>query len=93
MILEDIGSLLLRVAMGLLFLACAHGCSRDEAARRHAVADTALVFKWRPELFASISVFMAAAAGLSVLLGIFPRIGALAMAVYLVPAAMIHFAL
>ena len=88
MALEDIGALLLRV----LFLSCVWGCSKDATARQNAVAATALVFKRRPELFAA-SVLLAAAGALSVLLGVFPRLGALAMVIYLVPAAMVHFAM
>ena len=93
MALEDIGALLLRVILGVLFLSCVWGCSKDATARQNAVAATALVFKRRPELFATASVLLAAAGALSVLLGVFPRLGALAMVIYLVPAAMVHFAM
>ena len=65
---------------------------QDKAGRDFTVAETALVFKWRPELFATLGVLMLGLGGLSVLFGVFPRLGALAMAVFLVPAAMIHFA-
>ena len=91
MALEDIGSLLIRVTVALLFLQGAWASSQDSKARQAVIAGTALVFKWRPDLFAYGGMVMAAAAaGLSVLLGIFPRLGALAMTIFLVPAAMIH---
>jgi uncharacterized membrane protein YphA (DoxX/SURF4 family) len=92
MALEDIGSLLIRVSVGWLFLGGAWACSKDTMGHKCAVADTALVFKWRPELFALLGIFMAGAGGLSVLFGIFPRLGALALTIFLVPAAMIHLA-
>lgn len=92
MILEDIGSLLLRVALGWLFLTGAWASCKDKAARDFTVSETALVFKWRPELFAMLGVLMMGLGGLSVLFGVFPRLGALAMTIFLVPAAMIHFA-
>lgn len=50
------------------------------------------MFTWRPHLFALAGIVLAGAGGLSMLLGIFPRLGALAMAVFLVPAALIHLA-
>ncbi len=93
MAVEDIGSLLLRVTVALLFLDGAWTSAKTKGNREAVTAATALVFKWRPDLFALAGIFMAAAGGLSVLLGIFPRIGALAMTIFLPPAAMIHFAL
>lgn len=92
MILEDIGSLVIRVALGWLFLTGAWTSCKDKAGRDFTVSETALVFKWRPELFATLGVLMLGAGGLSILFGIFPRLGALAMTIFLVPAAMIHFA-
>jgi hypothetical protein len=49
--LEEIGSLLIRVTIGLLFLISAFVCSKDAGARKAATADTALVFPWHSELF------------------------------------------
>jgi uncharacterized membrane protein YphA (DoxX/SURF4 family) len=92
MILEDVGSLLIRVALGGLFIAGAWASGKDQAGCDFTTSETALVFKWRPELFAIAGILMLGAGGLSVLFGIFPRLGALAMTVFLVPAAMIHFA-
>jgi uncharacterized membrane protein YphA (DoxX/SURF4 family) len=93
MALEDIGSLLIRVTIAWLFLSGAWASGKDESARKFVTAKTGLVFKWRPDLFAHVGIFMAAAGGLSVLLGVFPRIGALALTIFLVPAAMIHLAM
>ncbi len=93
MALEDIGSLLLRVTVALLFLDGAWTSAKTKTRREAVTAATGLVFKWRPDLFALAGIFMAAAGGLSVLLGVFPRIGALAMTIFLPAAAMIHFAL
>jgi len=92
MILEDIGSLLIRVALGWLFITGAWASGRDKADRDFTVSETALMFKWRPDLFALLGIAMMGLGGLSVLFGIFPRLGALAMTIFLVPAAMIHFA-
>jgi uncharacterized membrane protein YphA (DoxX/SURF4 family) len=92
MALEEIGSLLIRVTVAWLFLGGAWASGKDATARKFVIADTALVFPWRPDLFASAGIFMAGAGGLSVLFGVFPRIGALAMTIFLVPAAMIHLA-
>jgi len=91
MALEEIGSLLIRVTIGLLFLISAFVCVKDAGARKAATADTALVFPWHSELFMLAGVALMAAGGLSVLLGIFPRLGALALTLFLIPAAMIHF--
>jgi uncharacterized membrane protein YphA (DoxX/SURF4 family) len=63
------------------------GCEGTEAA----TADTALVFPWKPEWFTLAGVFWMLAGRLSVLLGIFPRLGAVALTLFLIPAAMIHF--
>jgi uncharacterized membrane protein YphA (DoxX/SURF4 family) len=49
------------------------------------------VFPAGPELFLLGGIAVMALGGLSVLLGIFPRLGAVALALFLVPAAMIHF--
>ncbi len=92
MILDDLGSLLIRVALGWLFLTGAWASGKDKVGRDFTISETALVFKWRPELFAMLGILILGASGVSVLFGIFPRLGALAMTVFLVPAAMIHFA-
>jgi uncharacterized membrane protein YphA (DoxX/SURF4 family) len=90
MSLEEVGSLLIRVTIGLLFLVSAFACTKDEGARKANIADTALVFTARPRLFFTAGVAVMVAGGLSVLLGIFPRLGALVLTAFLVPAAMIH---
>ena len=71
------GSLLIRVTIGLLFVVSAYICSKDADARKAATADTALVFPWQPEWFTLAGVLWMLVGGLSVLLGIFPRLGAL----------------
>ena len=91
MALEQIGALIIRVTIGLLFVISAYMCSKDAAARQGAIADTALVFPWRAELFTLAGVLLMLLGGLSVLLGIFPRLGALTLTLFLIPAAMIHF--
>ena len=75
MTLEQIGALIIRVTVGLLFVISAYVCSKDSAARQGAIADTALVFPWRTELFTMAGVLLMLLGGLSVLLGIFPRLG------------------
>ena len=92
MILDDIGSLAIRVALGWLFMTGAWASRKDQAGRNFTTSETALVFKWHPELFAIAGIAILGASGLSVIFGIFPRLGALAMTIFLVPAAMIHFA-
>ena len=91
MTLEDLAALIIRVTIGLLFVISAYACSKDAAARQGAVAATALVFPRRTELFTLGGVLIMLLGGLSVLLGIFPRLGALVLTLFLIPAAMIHF--
>jgi uncharacterized membrane protein YphA (DoxX/SURF4 family) len=90
MSLEELASLLIRVTVGLLFVV-SYVCSKDADARKGAIADTAFVFPRKPELFALAGVLWMLAGGLSVLLGIFPRLGAASLTLFLIPAAMIHF--
>lgn len=92
MVLEEIGSLIIRLALAWLFLTGTWASSKDAAGRAFTVSETALVFKWHPALFATLGVLMMGLGGLSVLFGVLPRLGALALTVFLVPAAMIHFA-
>lgn len=89
---EEIGSLLLRITVGLLFLMGAWASGKNEAGRTFTRGETALVFNRKAEFFAPIGIFIMGAGGLSFLLGVFPRLGALGLAIFLVPAAMIHFA-
>lgn len=92
MVLEDAGSLLLRLAVGWLFLMGAWGSVKDQGARDFTTSETALVFKWRPRLFAYTGIAMMGLGGLSIVLGVFPRLGALALTIFLFGGAMIHFA-
>lgn len=92
MILEDAGSLLLRLAIGWLFLMGAWGSVKDQGARDFTTSETALVFKWHPRLFAYTGIAMMGLGGLSIVLGVFPRLGALVLTVFLFGGAMIHFA-
>jgi uncharacterized membrane protein YphA (DoxX/SURF4 family) len=91
MALEEIAALIIRLTIGLLVVISAYVCSKDAASRQGAIADTALVFPWRTELFTFAGVMLMLLGGLSVLLGIFPRLGAIALTLFLIPAAMIHF--
>lgn len=88
---EEIGSLLLRITVSILFLMGAWAMSKNEEARKFARSETSLLFKWKPELFAVAGIFIMGAGGSSILLGVFPSLGALGLAIFLVPAAMIHF--
>ncbi len=91
--LEDWGSLILRIAIGAIFLHGAWFSGHDAISRAHLDAATAPVFPWHTELFARAGTVIAFIAGVSVLFGIFPRVGALLMALFLVPAALIHLRL
>lgn len=91
MALEELGSLIIRVTLGLLFVVSAYVCSKDAGARKAATADAALVFPWHPEWFTLAGVLWMLIGGLSVLLGIFPRLGAASLTLFLIFAAMIHF--
>lgn len=92
MVLDDAGSLLLRLAVGWLFLMGAWGSVNSRAARDFTTSETALVFKWRPRLFAYTGIAMMGLGGLSIVLGVFPRLGALVLTIFLFGGAMIHFA-
>jgi uncharacterized membrane protein YphA (DoxX/SURF4 family) len=91
--LEDWGSLVLRIALGAIFLHGAWFSGHDAVARAHLDAAAATVFPWNTALFARAGTAIAFIAGVSVLFGIFPRVGALLMALFLVPAALIHLGL
>jgi uncharacterized membrane protein YphA (DoxX/SURF4 family) len=91
--LEDLGSLLLRIALGAIFLHGAWFSGRHAVSRAQLDSATALAFPWHTALVARAGTVLAAIAGISVLFGIFPRVGALLMAVFLIPAALIHLGL
>ena len=82
MAMEQLGSLIIRVTIGLLFVVSAYICSKDAKARKAAAADTALVFPWQPEWFTLAGVLWMLIGGLSVLLGIFPRFDALSLTLF-----------
>jgi len=89
MTLEEWGSLAIRIAVAWLFLSGSYYSLRD---LKFTENETAHIFKWQTGLFAAAGVVMMLGGGLSILFGIFPRIGALALTIFLVPAAFIHFA-
>lgn len=88
MTLEELGSLLIRISVAWLFLTAAW---YDTRGFKLIQKETGLLFKWRPGFFAAAGVMMMAAGAVSILFGIFPRLGALALAIFLVPATMIHY--
>jgi uncharacterized membrane protein YphA (DoxX/SURF4 family) len=92
LILEDIGSLLLRLTIGILFLMGAWASGKNRSALRFTVGETALVFKAWPQVFAVIGIFIMGAGGLSVLFGGLPRLGALGLTIFLLFGGMIHLA-
>jgi uncharacterized membrane protein YphA (DoxX/SURF4 family) len=83
MTLEELGSLLIRISVAWLFLTAAW---YDTRGFKLIQQETGLLFKWRPGFFAAAGVMMMAAGAVSILFGIFPRLGALALAIFLVPA-------
>ena len=91
MTLEHIAALIIRVTIGLLFVISAYVCSKDRGARQGAMADTALVFPRRTELFTHRRGAVDAAGRVVGAARHLPRLGALALTLFLVPAAMIHF--
>jgi hypothetical protein len=50
MILDDIGSFLLRLTIGILFLMGAWASGKNRHALKFTIGETALVFKSRPEV-------------------------------------------
>jgi uncharacterized membrane protein YphA (DoxX/SURF4 family) len=92
MSLEDAGALLLRLTVGALFLMGTWASVKNRAERDFTTAETALVFKTNPRLFAYLGIAMMGLGGLSIIFGVFPRLGALALTIFLVGAAAIHFA-
>ena len=91
MSLEDAGALLLRLTVGALFLMGTWASVKNPAARDLTTAETALVFKTNPRLFAYLGIAMMGLGGLSIIFGVFPRLGALALTIFLVGAGAIHF--
>ena len=55
---KTVAALIIRVTIGFLFVISAYVCSKDAAARRGAIADVALVFPWRTELFTFAGVML-----------------------------------
>ena len=88
MTLEELGSLLIRISLAWLFLTAAW---YDARGFKPIQKETGLLFKWHPAFFGAAGITMMAAGGVSILFGIFPRLGALALAIFLVPATMIHY--
>ena len=88
---EQIGALIIRVTIGLLFVISAYVCSKDAAARQGAIADTALVFPWRAEI---VHLGRRSADAARRLVGAARHLSpsrALTLTLFLIPAAMIHF--
>lgn len=92
MILDDIGSFLLRLTIGILFLMGAWASGKNRHALKFTIGETALVFKSRPEVFAVIGIVIMGAGGLSILFGVLPRLGPLGLTVFLLFGGMIHLA-
>ncbi|MEM7444248.1 MAG: DoxX family membrane protein [Pseudomonadota bacterium] len=88
MTLEELGSLLIRLSVAWLFLT---GFWFDVRGFKSTEKETGLVFKWHTDLFATAGMVMMGAGGVSILFGIFPRLGALALVIFLIPASIIHF--
>ncbi len=89
MTLEEWGSLAIRLAVAWLFLSGAYYSIRD---LKFTENEASRIFNWQTNLFAIGGIAIMLGGGLSVLFGIFPRLGALALTIFLVPAAFIHFA-
>ncbi len=92
MVVGDVGALLLRLTAGALFLMGTWASGKTREARDFTTAETSLVFKTNPRLFAYLGIAMMSLGGLSIIFGVFPRTGALALTIFLVGGAAIHFA-
>ena len=88
MTLEELGSLLIRISVAWLFLT---GFWFDVRGFKSTEKETGLVFKWHTDFFATAGMVMMGVGAVSILFGIFPRLGALALVIFLVPASVIHF--
>ncbi len=88
MTLEELGSLLIRISVAWLFLT---GFWYDVRAFKSTEKETRLLFKWHTDFFATAGMIIMGAGAVSILFGIFPRLGALALAIFLIPASVIHF--
>ncbi len=88
MTLEELGSLLIRISVAWLFLT---GFWYDVRSFKSTEEETGLLFKWHTDFFATAGMILMGAGAVSILLGIFPRLGALALATFLIPASFIHF--
>ncbi|MBH1933853.1 hypothetical protein I5Q34_06015 [Streptomyces sp. AV19] len=88
--LAAVGWLLLRLGVGGLFLNAAWACGKDRAAIRWTRDATAVVFPRFAGPLALLGIAVMALGGLSVLLGAYGRIGGAALALFLVPATLIH---
>ncbi|MEQ1934776.1 MAG: hypothetical protein ABL962_13025 [Fimbriimonadaceae bacterium] len=87
----DIAWLLFRVGYGLLFINAAWACGKNKAARQWTVDETGIVFPKYTKFFAYCGIAIMGLGGASILLGLSAQWGALALFVFLLPGALIHF--
>lgn len=85
---NDISWIILRFAYAWVFLYPVSGLVKNWSGT---VATTGLLFKKFPELFAGVSVLVMAVGGLSILFGIYGRVGAAVLLVFNLGGAVIHY--
>ena len=89
--LNETAEFIVRITVGVLFVNAAWACGKDDAARQWTITETGLLFKSHTKLFAYGGVLIMGVGGISLIFGLFPRVGGFSLAAFLVPGAMIHF--
>jgi uncharacterized membrane protein YphA (DoxX/SURF4 family) len=88
--IDNAAVLILRLALGALFLNAAWACGKNSQARQWTESETALLFPHNAKLFSLGGIAIMGLGGATILLGLFTRLGALGLTVFVVMGAMIH---
>jgi len=89
--MSDVAYLVLRALFSFVFLNAAWQCGKSKEGVEWTIEESRILFgEWAP-MFGIGGIGVMAVGGLSVLLGIYPEIGASMLAVFLVLGSVIHF--
>lgn len=89
--MSDVAYLVLRVLFSIVFLNAAWQCGKSKEGVKWTIEESRILFgKWAP-IFGVGGIGVMAVGGLSVLLGIYPEIGASMLTVFLLLGSVIHF--